>query len=256
MTGTPHDPRAPETARWLRTVLAGDPEHRLTSLWRTGDPRARVLAAVLIAGPALLGTLVAALWLGWVVTLVVAALTIVLPYMAWAHRDPEPHHVAWRRLRTPGAFIPLAISVVCLGFGPSLWDYLPDRGREIPAWHFAVVMAGMLLFFGTFERVLSVRTPADVGASETVRQGVTRDLTGIVALLVQFLLCLGPRLGLTAGLVGISALVLVESPWPRYAVTVRLGARTGALPQRPARFLDWARREGLVRPSDTDTAPG
>lgn len=42
-----------------------------------------------------------------------------------------------------------------------------------------------------------------------------------------------------------------DSPWPRYLLAVRVLARTGALPSRPARFLDWAYEAGLVRLAGT-----
>lgn len=39
----------------------------------------------------------------------------------------------------------------------------------------------------------------------------------------------------------------IESPWPRYALTVRSLSRVGSLPVKPAQFLDWAHTAGLVR---------
>lgn len=57
-------------------------------------------------------------------------------------------------------------------------------------------------------------------------------------------------LGISIGFM-LGGLLDADSPWLRYAIATRMLARTGELPSRPARFLDWAHTAGLVRMAGT-----
>ncbi|MDX6396552.1 MAG: hypothetical protein QOJ73_7615 [Streptosporangiaceae bacterium] len=65
----------------------------------------------------------------------------------------------------------------------------------------------------------------------------SRQAHGLVTLLA-FGLWIGLVLGLVFG---------NGSVWLRYAIAVRAAARQGSLPRRPAKFLDWCLRMGLMR---------
>ena len=95
-------------------------------------------------------------------------------------------------------------------------------------------------------------------------QGVTHDAAVVVAFTVAFGLANGFANDLIKGLVGgvtfgmaygfaAGAVFIAKSPWPRYFIAVRLLARDGRLPSRPAAFLDRAYTAGLLRQSGIST---
>lgn len=65
-----------------------------------------------------------------------------------------------------------------------------------------------------------------------------------------FGLIFGPINGLMSALIyglPVGFVFVANSPWPRYLVATMVLARRGDLPRRPAVFLNWAYRAGLIR---------
>ena len=63
-------------------------------------------------------------------------------------------------------------------------------------------------------------------------------------------LSFGFTVGLTSGLafgLAFGLALAADSPWPRYMFVTILLAHRGDLPKRPAVFLDWAYKAGLIR---------
>lgn len=117
---------------------------------------------------------------------------------------------------------------------------------------------------------LTIRPEAIAKPSDAVRQGIAYNLAVMIAVVLTicglaipayFSISSDPTqtvemvnyvfnvlvIAVTIGL----AVGFARSPWPRYLVTVRHHVRAGALPARPAKFLDWAYTAGLVRLSGT-----
>ncbi|SEG81719.1 NACHT domain-containing protein [Thermomonospora echinospora] len=86
--------------------------------------------------------------------------------------------------------------------------------------------------------VLPVQRPAD-----PLRQDAIVSLTGLAAVAV----CTTPWPAQMAAFVGLATPFATSRAWMRYLVAALVGRARGRLPLRPARFLAWAHRAGLLR---------
>lgn len=97
-------------------------------------------------------------------------------------------------------------------------------------------------------RGLSAIPSAAARPSDPVRQSMLHDLTFPVLFTIIVTVSAGPMIGLTFTTM-VAVFLVIGSQWSHYLLTVLILARRGALPRRPARFLDWAYEAGLVRMS-------
>jgi hypothetical protein len=117
----------------------------------------------------------------------------------------------------------------------------PGVVRHAGTWVGLVLPA--LLLFGLRTRPSVVPRPSTI-----IWQGLAHDVLIIGAVAFMIGAAGGPDWGVTLGL-PLGGLITAMSPWPRYAVAVLTLHRAGALPPRPAHFLNWAYTAGLVRRS-------
>jgi hypothetical protein len=97
-------------------------------------------------------------------------------------------------------------------------------------------------------RGLSAIPAAAARPSDPVRQSMLHDLTFPALFTIIVTISAGPVIGFSFGAIVVLFLAF-GSQWSHYLLTVVILARRGALPTRPARFLDWAYEAGLVRMS-------
>ena len=280
-----------DVERWLRTLadhllrmatLNGSAvDLHLHELWRTtGHPaRVRSLAviatAVVVAGPLLvffayldsnfrfdsqlLGGIMLAGYLTWVLILVLSSPSPSIR---------PPRRMNLRLLRTSSGLRQIALAVwIGLVIGVSSGFLV---GLAV-GWRYGLV-TGVIggLVFGVVTGLGDLQETA-ARPSAPMRRVLTRDLgiTSAVGMAIALAvgvsvgsvggwgaglvagLTSGLPIGLAAGLTGGLVVGLGDSPWPRYLLAVGGLARSGALPIRPARFLDWAYEAGFVRLAGT-----
>lgn len=80
------------------------------------------------------------------------------------------------------------------------------------------------------------------GLAPTLFLGSTEVLTRGIISSVGYAFAIGFAFG-----AGLGTMFVSSSPWPRYFSAARILSRRQELPARPALFLDWAYRAGLLR---------
>jgi hypothetical protein len=121
-------------------------------------------------------------------------------------------------------------------------------------------VSGLLLGLVVFPPLAIVTNIADalgqtpsfiVTPRQLVRQGIVHDvlMATMFGSLLGGMFSLGDiKIGIDLGLLGLIIMVATAlSPWPSYFVATLMLQRRGALPPRPAQFLDWAYAAGLMR---------
>jgi hypothetical protein len=114
---------------------------------------------------------------------------------------------------------------------------------------------------GLTDEVRSASSATEL-AMQCINYGLTLGLTGGLTVGLTFGLAGGLTFGLAGGLMfglagGLAVGLAVGlrcgngSAWLRYWLAMRSAARQGFLPQRPAKFLDWCLKTGLMRMAGT-----
>jgi hypothetical protein len=172
----------------------------------------------------------------------------------------------WSVLRPPERLSRLE-STLSPGLRSWLMDWLESvllPGLEsvlLPALLFGLAAALVQGLIGTLRGGLEIAPSPSVLARQCIRYHMAFGLASGVAFGVPTGLWCAQRLGLAPGLaLGLATglalglgfgLMDGGSGWLQYAIGVRAAVRQNLLPRRPARFLDWCLRVGLMRMAGT-----
>jgi hypothetical protein len=192
--------------------------------------------------------LVSAAWIGAASGLVLGLVYVLLSWM-------------WSILRPPARLSRLE-SALSPGLASWLMNWLKSvllpsvESVLLPALVYGLVATLMLALIEELRGGLKIVPSPSVLAGQCIRYSTAFGLAGGLAFGLGTGLWSGQRLGLAPGLalglatglaLGLGFGLFYGAGWLRYAIGVRAAVRQHLLPRRPARFLDWCLRAGLMR---------